>query len=335
MQPASLTTDLTPSTNGQTIADPGAVQDLVESAVDRHERAKNENTERNYRAGWELFTGFCQRRGLDARPASPETVVLFIEHLARTGYAFSTIQARLASITHYHHEAGHKSPCRTRPVRKQKKSVRRTMDDPTPNQKAPVLMEDLRSMDFDEGNLSDLRDRALLFIGFAGGFRRSELVGLRVKDMNQAPGGTIFHLRRSKTDQEGRGRYVQIPNSVPGLDPTPNEALSEWLSAAGIESGPLFRGVDRWDNVQDSALSGQAVYDVVRDRMEGVGADPCQYSAHSLRAGYATQGYLDGVGEHEIADQTGHRKMETLRSYQRVNVVLDDHPLTRMGIAST
>ena len=329
-----MNTQLTPSESGGLPADRAAVRDLVESAVDRHERAENHNTRRNYAAGWNIFTDFCEARGLQALPASAETVVLFIEWLATEGYAFGTIESRLSAVTHVHHEADHDSPCQTRPVRKQKKAIRRTMDDPTPDGKAPVLMEHLRAMSFSDSCLKDVRDRALLFLGFAGGFRRSELVGLQHSDMKRAAGGRIFHIRRSKTDQEGKGRRVQVPDSVPGLDPTPNAALDAWLSAAEIESGPLFRGLDRWENVRSSALSGQAVYDVVRSRMEQVGEDPEAYGAHSLRAGYATQGYLDGIGEHEIADQTGHRKMETLRGYQRVNVVLEDHPLTRMGASA-
>jgi integrase len=143
----------------------------------------------------------------------------------------------------------------------------------------------------------------------------------------------VIRLRRSKTDQEGRGRLVQIPDRV-ALEPTPNEALEQWLRRAGISSGPLFRGVDRWGNVRGSALSGQAIYSIVRRCMESIGEDPGRYGAHSLRAGYATQGYLDGIGEHEIAEQTGHAKLDTLRSYQRVNVVLESHPLSRMGRGS-
>jgi integrase len=89
--------------------------------------------------------------------------------------------------------------------------------------------------------------------------------------------------------------------------------------------------VDRWGNVRSGALSGQSVYEIVRDRMEALGHDPAEYGAHSLRAGFATQAYMDGIGEHEAAAQTRHASLETLREYQRVNVVMEDHPLSRMG----
>jgi len=308
------------------------LRELMEGAVERDRAAENENTRRSYRAGWEQFTDFCGEVDRRPLPADPETVVMFAERLAEGGYAPGTIEVRLSAVARRHRDAGEKNPCQSEPVRRQMKNIRRTTDH-DPDRKAPVLMEHLRQMDFDTRELSELRDRALLFVGFAGGFRRSELVALRHEDIRGAEGGLGLRVRRSKTDQEGRGRVVQIPDRVPGLRPTPNDALREWLQAAGIESGPLFRMVDRWGNVRDGALSGHSVYEIVRDRMASIGEDPEPYGAHSLRAGFATQAYMDGVGEHEAAAQTGHAKLDTLREYQRVNVVMEDHPLTRMGSA--
>jgi site-specific recombinase XerD len=305
----------------------------MEGAVERDRAAENENTRRSYRAGWDKFTDFCEEAGRRALPAAPETVVMFAERLASDGYAPGTVEVRLSAVARRHKDAGETNPCQSEPVRRQMKNIRRTTDH-DPDRKAPILMEHLQQMHFDTSELSELRDRALLFVGFAGGFRRSELVGLRCEDIRDAEGGLGLRVRRSKTDQEGRGRTVQIPDRVPGLEPTPNEALRKWLSAAGIESGALFRMVDRWGNVRDGALSGQSVYEIVRDRMEAIGEDPEPYGGHSLRAGFATQAYMDGIGEHEAAAQTGHSKLDTLREYQRVNVVMEDHPLTRMG-AST
>ncbi len=126
-----------------------------------------------------------------------------------------------------------------------------------------------------------------------------------------------------------RRRY-KSPTTCPAFGP-PNDALREWLDAAGIDSGPLFRMVDRWGNVRDGALSGQSVYETVRGRMEFIGHDPSDYGVYSLRAGFATQAYMDGIGEHEAAMQTRHASLETLWEYQRVHVVMDDHPLSRMG----
>jgi site-specific recombinase XerD len=307
------------------------LSDLVESARQRAKDAQK-NTERVYRRSWEHFTAFCEDRGLSPLPARPETVGLFIEKMATEGYAVSTINIHLAAIKKRHKRAGERSPTDAPAVEEQWENVRETIDR-EPNRKEPVLMEDLRQMTFDPSELSELRDRAVLFVGFAGGFRRSELVGLHVRDLTEAEGGIVYRIR----DPKGRAQTesLQVPDRVPGLQPTPNEALREWLQAAGIDSGPLFRMVDRWGNVRDGALSGQSVYNIVRDRMEAIGHDPDEYGAHSLRAGFATQAYIDGIGEHEAAVQTRHASLKTLREYQRVHVVMEDHPLSRMGEPQT
>jgi len=304
--------------------------DLVESARKRAKDAET-NTARIYRRGWEHFTEFCETEGLQALPARPEAVGLFIERMATNGYALSTMRTRLAAIKKRHERAGERSPTGAPAVQKHWEHVQRTTDR-EPNQKEPVLIEHLQRMEFDASELSELRDRAVLFVGFALSRRRSELVDLEIRDLREVDGGINYRIRnpKGKSDTE----TVQVPDNVPALTPTPNDALREWLNAAEIESGPLFRMVDRWGNVRDGALSGQSVYEIVRDRMESIGEDPEPYGAHSLRAGFATQAYMDDIGEHEAAAQTGHSKLETLRMYQRVNVVMEDHPLTRMGTAA-
>ena len=303
--------------------------DLMAAAVKRNQDAGNERTQRTYRAGWEAFKAFADRMDFDSLPAPPEGVVMFLEDLAQQGYAPNTLDTYLTAVSVRHVDAGHSDPTKTKAVKRQRKNLRRTTDHTT-SKRAPVLLKHLKAMPFEETSMGDLRDRALLLIGFAGGFRRSELVGLRRDDVQEVEGGITIRVGRSKTDQEGRGTTKQIPNRVPALNPTPNEALRAWLDAAGITSGPIFRPVDRWGNVREGALSGNSVYRIVRARMETIGKSPDAYGAHSLRAGYVTQGYMNGIGEHEIAAQTGHRKLDTLRGYQRVTVVMENHPLSRM-----
>jgi integrase len=303
--------------------------ELVESARKRAEDAET-NTARIYRRGWEHFTAFCEDRGLTPLPARPEAVGLFIEKMASDGYALSTINTRVAAIKKQHERAGERSPTDAPAVQEHWETVQDTVDR-EPSQKEPVLIEHLQRMEFGS-ELSELRDRALLFVGFAGGFRRSELTDLEVRDLTEADGGIVYRIRNPKG--RAQSETIQVPDRVPALSPPPNEALRTWLDAAGIESGPLFRMVDRWSNVRDGALSGQSVYETVRERMEAIGEDPTKYGAHSLRAGFATQAYMDGIGEHEAAAQTRHASLETLREYQRVNVVMEDHPLSRMGTAA-
>ena len=330
----------TGSGTGSSIAPTAEAADLLDGLNDLYENTDNENTQRTYEAGWKQFQAFAARLGFDALPAPPEGVVLWIQHLAQEGYAPSTIETRLTAVAVRHTNEGHRPPTSDPRVKDVQKRHRKASGHSTDKVK-PILMKHLRAMHFatdpeaDANRMKALRDRALLYIGFGGGFRRSELVSLRVEDLDTVEGGAVLHLRRSKTDQEGTGRPVAIPDEVPGLPVDPLTALNLWLDAAGLESGPLFRGVDRWGNVRDSGLSGQAVYNIVKQRMEAIGEDASEYGAHSLRAGFVTQAYMDNVGEQETAQQTGHKKMDTLRGYQRVNVVMDSHPLTRMGTTDT
>lgn len=323
-------TEITEAT-GSALAASEEAADLLDGLNELYESTDNENTRRTYRAGWEQFEAFADRLGFPALPAPVEGVVLWIQHLAEEGYAPSTIETRLTAVTVRHENEGHTPPTDDPRVRDVKARHRKASEHTTSKVK-PILLKHLQAMRFDGSNeMKELRDRALLYIGFAGGFRRSEVASLRVEDVAKVDGGAVLHLRRSKTDQEGRGRRVPVPETVPALSVTPLQALRIWLDAAEITEGPIFRSVDRWGNVRDNALSGQAVYNVVKARMEAIGEDPTDYGAHSLRAGYVTQAYIDGIGEQETAQQTGHKKVETLRGYQRVNVVASDHPLSRMG----
>lgn len=180
-------------------------------------------------------------------------------------------------------------------------------------QAKPLLREDLfRVLDALGESMKDARDRALLLIGFAGGFRRSEIVALDCGDVERVRQGLIVTLRRSKTDQEGVGRKVGIPfgrtRNCPVL------ALDGWLAGAGIEAGPVFRPVDRHGRVASERLSGEAVS---KERVVAANIDPTGFSGHSLRAGFATSAVQAGVSTFKIRSQTGHVSDAMLARYVR------------------
>lgn len=177
-----------------------------------------------------------------------------------------------------------------------------------------------------------VRDRALLLAGFALAARRSELVALRVSDLEETPEGFRVTVRRSKTDQEARGTTRALPY---GSDPEtcPVRALSAWLAMAGITEGPVFRAVDRWGHVADRALTGQAVALIVKSAAAGAGLEPDKYSGHSLRAGFCTTAAARGASERAIARQTGHAPNSTvLRSYIRHATVFTDNAAADLGL---
>jgi site-specific recombinase XerD len=158
----------------------------------------------------------------------------------------------------------------------------------------------------DEG-LIGLRDRALILLGYAGAFRRSELVSLAVADLSFTRDGLTIALRRSKTDQMGAGRTIGVPyGSNP--DTCPVRTLQAWIEEASITSGLLFRSVSRHGEVQPSGLSPIDVARVVKKLAERAGLDPKKYAGHSLRSGHATSAAIGGASERSIMKQTGHRR---------------------------
>jgi integrase len=163
--------------------------------------------------------------------------------------------------------------------------------------------------------LKDVRDRALLLLGFAGGFRRSELIGLDCDDVIPVRQGLVVTLRRSKTDQNGAGRKVGIPHGRGRWRPV--AAIEQWLTTSGISEGALFRPIDRYHRVGPKRLSGEGVCLVVRERIQAAGIDPKDYSGHSLRAGLATSAAQAGVSSWKIRQQTGHASDAMLARYIR------------------
>ena len=207
--------------------------------------------------------------------------------------------------------------------------VRRTFGT-AQRQVRPLTVPELRTML--EGLGSDparCRDRALLLLGFAGGLRRSELVGLDVTDITEGTDGLTVRLRRSKTDQEGAGRTVGIPF---GSNLVTCRAWRGWLAVSGITEGPAFRPVDRHGRIGTTRLSAQAVALVLKRHAVRAGLDPSEVAAHSLRAGLATSAAAVGVPERVIANQTGHKGTAMLRRYIREGSLFRQNAASAVGL---
>lgn len=251
-------------------------------------------------------------------PADTMTIARYITYLADMEQRkTSTIQRRLSAINQKHRQNGF-IPISTRdePLHSVWEGIRRVKG--TAQQgKAPVTIDDMRAMvDSLPVGLLGVRDRALLLVGFAGAFRRSELVGLNAEDMEFTRDGLIVHLRKSKTDQEGQGRKIGIPYGS-NTDTCPVRAVQSWMDDGDIATGPLFRSVNRHGHIQQGRLSDKAVALVVKRCAKAVGLDEARYAGHSLRAGLATSAAIAGVSEHSIMAQTGHKSVGMVRRYIR------------------
>jgi integrase len=259
-------------------------------------------------------------------------VALYLTSLAATRKA-ATIRRRLTAIGQAHRAAGHSSAASTHHalVSETLKGIRRTIG-VAQTGKRPLLTEQVRAIIRAlPGDLQGLRDRALLLIGFAGGFRRSELAGLTVEDVGVENDGLLITLRRSKTDQEGRGREVALPyGSSP--ETCPVRAYREWLGRAVLKTGAVFREIDRHERIGVKGLHKDSIGLIVKRAVARIGLDRAHYGGHSLRAGLATQAYLNGANELSIMQQTGHRSIATLRKYIRGGSLFRDNPAGKLGL---
>lgn len=181
---------------------------------------------------------------------------------------------------------------------------------------APLLTQDLQRIAHSMGTtLSDARDLAVLLVGFAGAFRRSELIALDRKHVEFERGGMMLNIGRAKTDADGRGRKVFVPPATQ-LQVCPVAALRRWLEAAQIESGPIFCSIAQNADSR-RRLSGEAVAAIVKRRVAQIGLDADRYSGHSLRAGFVTCAVFQGRSALEIMARTGHATERMVARYAR------------------
>ena len=185
---------------------------------------------------------------------------------------------------------------------------------------ADVLRDMLRACAGEK--LRAVRARAVLAIGFAGAFRRSELVALRVEDIRRDAEGIRVVIRRSKADQEGEGATVAIPH---GDRLRPVAALDAWLAAARVAEGFVFRRIGRAGQVTDEPMSDRAVARLVQAVARAAGYDPALFGGHSLRAGFITSAARTGASIFKIQEISRHRSLQVLAGYVRDAQVYRDH----------
>jgi integrase len=282
---------------------PEAVRELIR-------KAHSENTRRAYQSDLRAF----RKWGGDV-PTNPHELARYIAEEGARLHP-STIQRRLAAISVAHRLTGGSGHPTHHPLVKAALRGLQRVSGVAQDQAAPLLVEDLwEVLDKTGDSIRDQRDRALLLIGFAGGLRRSELVGLDLADLEFVREGLVLTLRRSKTDQEGRGRRIGIPHARGRWCPV--REVQAWVEAVEIEEGSLFRSLRKGGAVSSDRLSGEAVSALIKRHVARVGLDPAKFSGHSLRAGFVTSAARAGIATHLIRAQTGHASDATMSRYIR------------------
>lgn len=288
--------------------------------------AKAPNTVRAYKSDWRMFTRWCAGLGLAPLPAAPETVAMYVAQLAdgsvprvkrwRASAAHRpvSIERYLSAIRKHHEAAGAPSPTDHPGVRDALDGARR-LHGVAHVKKAAALAAAVRAMAAAVADATPrgARDAAMLLLGFAGAFRRSELVALDWTDLEPRPGGLLVTIRRSKTDQVGAGRLVHVHAAA---DPAacPVAALERWRVAdGGTAAGAVFRSLS--PRSAGERLGAAGVARAVKAAAKAIGLDPARYAGHSLRRGFASEAARRGKGLDAIRRVTGHKSLDMLGEY--------------------
>lgn len=321
------------------------LEELRQATEDHIRRSKAPATLRAYASGFGSFALWCQQHGLDALPAEPDTVALYLTALAGQDAAVATLRMRLVCIAQAHKAAGLPAPTQAETVHRTMSGIARTKGT-RQRQVAPIRLSSLRAMleATPEDDLVAIRDRAVLLLGFAGGMRRSELAALTVEDLTAVDEGLDVLIRWSKTDQDGIGRTIGIPRGR-NPDTCPVLAVQRWIRLADpdLTTGALFRrirpngrpGTKRrhpLGQVETEALTPQGIARVVQRAATRAGLDAREFAGHSLRAGFATEAAAQGASERAIMQQTGHRSVAMLRRYIRDGDRYRDNAASLLGL---
>ena len=300
----------------------GLVRTEAKAAKEYMEASRSEATRRAYASDWRIFTAWAKDRGLPSHPASPETICLFLASQADSGVKASTLSRRVASIRLAHTSAGFEPPTSSEAVKTTMRGIRRKIGT-APIQKAPATAERVLEMvSRCPNSLRGIRDRAILLLGFAGAFRRSELSALTVEDLEETDRGFRVYVRRSKTDQEGSGVIVPV---IRGAKECPVEAVRDWLEFAGIKLGPLFRRLEKGGKVTENLLTPHSMGQVVKRYAKEAGYKADDFGGHSLRAGFLTSAAEKGASIFRMMDVSRHKSVDTVRGYVRRAEEFQDH----------
>lgn len=291
------------------------LQDEIAAARSYRTQAKAANTIRAYASDWAQFEGWCWERDLDPLPAWPEAVATYLAALAMAGKADSTIARHLAAIGWKHRQEGLVAPVQRDErmvIADTLAGIRREQRARPSRKKAAVSAKDLAAMiaSADGEGTRSIRDRAVLALGLAAALRRSELIGLELRDVQFVPEGLRLTIRHSKTDQEGEGQVAR---------------LQAWLAVRGSAPGPLLWQIDPQGRVVDRVMSDRSVARLVQKYAARVGLDPATVGGHSLRAGLLTEAARSGASIAKMQEVSRQKKVEVLLGYVRSAELFGDH----------
>ena len=309
------------------------IKKLQDETLKNLKSSKAINTVRAYKSDFEDFSLFCLKNSFKNIPTDPEVVSLYLTYLSSKDVKISTIKRRLVSISVIHKMKGHYLDTKHPIIIQNFLGIKRRQG---VNQigKKPLLINNLKKIidiinQQNEPDLKKLRNKALILIGFAGGFRRNELISLNLEDLEFVFEGLKIHIKRSKTDQFGEGFVKGIPYSQNYLY-CPVKNLNNWLNISKIKKGPVFVRFSKGSKITNLRLTDQSVALIIKEYLTKSGIDSKNYSGHSLRSGFATSAAEAGAEERSIMAMTGHKSTEMVRRYIKEANIFKNNALNKI-----
>jgi len=279
------------------------------------------NTLRAYKADYKDFAAFCIKNGFKSMPSEPKIITLYLTHLSKI-CKFSTLKRRLASISVIHKLSGHYIDVKHPMITENLMGIKRILGS-YQKAKKPILINELKLIvDFinrEKNEKNKLKYKALILVGFSGGFRRSELVDVDYEDLDFVPEGVKIFVKKSKTDQSGEGMTKGIPY-FSNSEYCPVISLKKWIEISNIETGKIFD------------ISDKSVALIIKKYTALAGLDSKKYSGHSLRSGFATSTAELGAEERSIMAMTGHKTTQMVRRYIREANLFKNNALNKIKI---
>jgi len=298
------------------------IKNLELETIKNLRNSKSTNTLRAYQSDYNDFSLFCSKNGFQVMPTQPKILALYITHLASYS-KYSTLKRRLASISIIHKTKGHYIDTKHPIIVENLMGIKRTNGS---NQKGkkPLLINDLKLLikaidKSKEKNIRKIRDKAIVLIGFSGGFRRSELVDIEYADIEFVEEGVKIFVKRSKTDQSGEGMTKAIPY-FDNINFCPVKALNKWVVESELMDGRIFN------------ISDKSVALIIKKYANYAGLDAHRYAGHSLRSGFATSTAESGAEERNIMVMTGHKSTEMVRRYIKEANLFKNNALSKIKI---
>ena len=311
------------------------IKALQEETLLNLKNSKAANTIRAYKSDFKDFGLFCVQNGFKNLPSEPKIVSLYLTNLSTKEIKLSTIKRRLVSIGVIHKMNGHYLDTKHPIIIENLMGIKRRKGIVQKGKK-PILINDLTKIVdvINKEKIEDIkkfRDKSIILIGFAGGFRRNEIVSLDFEDLEFVFEGLKINVKRSKTDQFGAGLTKGLPYFENKLY-CPVTTIKRWINVSKIKDGPPFRRFAKGSKLLENRLTDQTVALIIKQYLNIAGINSENYSGHSLRSGFATSAAEAGADERSIMAMTGHKSTEMVRRYIKEANLFKNNALSKIKI---